>query len=65
MQGSYKKSVFLNTLVTYSSVFVTFITAIYTTRILYLGLGEVAYGFWVLVWSIFGYSLLLDFGFGT
>lgn len=65
MQGSYKKSVFLNTLVTYSSVFVTFITAIFTTRILYLGLGEVAYGFWVLVWSIFGYSLLLDFGFGT
>lgn len=65
MQQSFKKAVFLNTLVNYILVIVTFVTAIFTTRILFLGLGEVAYGFWVLVWSIFGYSLLLDFGFGT
>ncbi|MDY6915693.1 MAG: oligosaccharide flippase family protein [Candidatus Cloacimonadota bacterium] len=65
MEKSYKRIVFLNTLVNYALFIVTFITAIFTTRILFLGLGEVAYGFWVLVWSIFGYSLLLDFGFGT
>ena len=41
------------------------ISGIITTRLLYLGLGDVGYGYWVLLWSIFGYSLLLDFGFGT
>lgn len=41
------------------------IAGIITTRLLYLGLGDVGYGYWVLLWSVFGYSLLLDFGFGT
>jgi O-antigen/teichoic acid export membrane protein len=41
------------------------ITAVFLTRIIYLGLGDASYGYWGLLWSIFGYSLLLDFGFGV
>ena len=33
-------------------------------RFLLLGLKDNAYGFWTLLWAVFGYSLLLDFGFG-
>lgn len=35
------------------------------TRSLYLGLDAQSYGFWGLLWSVFSYTLLLDFGFGT
>lgn len=35
------------------------------TRALFLGLNTEDYGFWALLWSIFSYTLLLDFGFGT
>ena len=28
------------------------------------GLSEEEFGFWALLWSIFGYGLLMDFGFG-
>lgn len=41
------------------------VAGVITTRLLFLGLGDVGYGFWILLWSVFGYSLLLDFGFGT
>ncbi len=34
-------------------------------RIIFLGINNEEYGFWALLWSIFGYSILLDFGFGT
>jgi O-antigen/teichoic acid export membrane protein len=32
---------------------------------MFLGLSPSDYGFWALVWSVFGYTMLLDFGFGT
>ena len=41
------------------------LTAIVITRLLLFGLGEELYGYWALLWTIFGYALLLDFGFGT
>lgn len=65
MQENLKKIVLINTISNYGYTIVRFFTSIIITRILYLGLGEVSYGFWALIWSIFGYSLLLDFGFGT
>jgi O-antigen/teichoic acid export membrane protein len=40
------------------------ITSIFVTRIIFFGLGEEYYGFWALLWTVFGYALLLDFGFG-
>jgi len=65
MIESLKKIIFVNTLANYGLSITRFFTQIILTRILFLNLGEVSYGFWALLWSIFGYSLLLDFGFGT
>jgi O-antigen/teichoic acid export membrane protein len=33
-------------------------------RLLYKGLSDQEFGFWGLLWSVFGYGILLDFGFG-
>lgn len=55
----------LNTLSNYGKMIVGIFITIFLTRILFLGLSREEYGFWALLWSIFGYSLLLDFGFGT
>jgi len=57
--------VLANTLANYLLIAVWLLTAVFLTRIIYLGLGNTSYGFWGLLWSIFGYSLLLDFGFGV
>jgi O-antigen/teichoic acid export membrane protein len=35
-----------------------------TFRLLYQGLTPEEFGFWSLLWSLFGYGILLDFGFG-
>lgn len=65
MKENLRKIVALNTIANYFSLIIKLITAIFLTRIIFLGLGNTSYGFWALLWSIFGYSLLLDFGFGT
>lgn len=36
-----------------------------TFRMLYQGLSGEAFGLWSLLWSVFGYGVLLDFGFGA
>lgn len=36
-----------------------------TFRMLYQGLDDSSFGFWSLLWSVFGYGVLLDFGFGS
>lgn len=59
-----KKLILKNTAAGYALTFTSFVTAIFITRILYTELGNVAYGFWALLWSVFSYSILLDFGFG-
>jgi len=65
VNGSLKRLLVGNTAANYALVAARFATAIVVTRMLYLGLPGEAYGFWALLWSVFGYSLLLDFGFGT
>ena len=35
------------------------------TRSLFMNLSSGEYSFWALLWAVFGYTLLLDFGFGT
>ncbi|MDZ4121079.1 MAG: hypothetical protein U1C33_01565, partial [Candidatus Cloacimonadaceae bacterium] len=60
-----RKRMLVNTLSNYGKVVVGLFITIFLTRILFLGLSREEYGFWALLWSIFGYSLLLDFGFGT
>ena len=37
---------------------------LFTFRMLYRGLSEADFGYWSLLWSVFGYGVLLDFGLG-
>lgn len=60
-----RKRMLINTLSNYGKMIIGMGITIFLTRILFLGLSREEYGFWALLWSIFGYSLLLDFGFGT
>jgi len=64
-QTGLRKRILVNTLSNYGKMFISIFVTIFLTRILFLGLSREEYGFWALLWSIFGYSLLLDFGFGT
>jgi len=59
------KVLFRNTLASYLATVLGLVAAIWISRMLYLGLPREFYGFWALLWTVFGYSLLLDFGFGT
>ena len=63
--NSIRKTLFKNTLTNYIVLGWRMVTAVFVTRFLFLGLGAEYYGFWALLWTIFGYSLLLDFGFGV
>ena len=49
----------------YILLIVKIITSLFLVRIIFLGISNEEYGFWALLWTIFGYSVLLDFGFGT
>jgi len=60
-----RKRMLVNTISNYGKMIISILVSIFLTRILFLGLSREEYGFWALLWSIFGYSLLLDFGFGT
>ena len=55
----------VNTLSNYIKLFLGIFITVFMTRLLFLGLTREEYGIWALLWSIFGYSLLLDFGFGA
>lgn len=60
------KNVILNsTLSNYLLLILKIILSLMLVRIMFLGISNEEYGFWALLWSVFGYSLLLDFGFGT
>lgn len=60
-----RKRMIVNTLSNYGKLLIGMMITIFLTRVLFLGLSRTDYGFWALLWSIFGYSLLLDFGFGA
>ena len=64
METDLRKTLLINTITNYVFLFWRLITSIFITRIILFGLGDVTYGFWALLWTIFGYALLLDFGFG-
>ena len=65
MEDSLRKTLLRNTFTSYINLVWRMLTAIVITRLLLFGLGEELYGYWALLWTIFGYALLLDFGFGT
>ena len=59
------KRMFLNTLSNYGLLIFSMVAMIILVKVLFTGLSRQDYGFWGLLWTIFGYSLLLDFGFGA
>ncbi len=58
------KEVLRGTISNYILLLSRIICSIFMARILVVGLGETLYGFWGFLWAVFGYSVLLDFGFG-
>lgn len=59
-----KKNVVKSTASGYVRLVVRMGLGLVTFRLLYQGLNEEQFGFWSLLWAIFGYGILLDFGFG-
>lgn len=61
-----KKNVLKNALTGYLRIIIRMGLGLVTFRLLYQGLsGEPEqFGFWSLLWAVFGYGILLDFGFG-
>ncbi len=64
MKENLKSLILKNTITNYIRLGCSLISTLFITRFIYLGLSRGEYGFWALLWSIFGYSLLLEFGFG-
>jgi O-antigen/teichoic acid export membrane protein len=65
MSGKLNESWISSTLSNYGLLALRIGSMLVLTRSLFLGLNPEQYGFWALLWSIFSYTLLLDFGFGT
>lgn len=59
-----KKAAWLGALSNYGRTLLRIILGLVTFRMLYQGLSKEDFGFWSLLWSVFGYGILLDFGFG-
>lgn len=59
-----KKNVVRSTVSGYIRIIARMILGLVTFRLLYQGLNAEQFGFWSLLWAIFGYGILLDFGFG-
>lgn len=62
--SSEKKAVIRNTLSNYMRTIVRIGLGFVTFRLLFQHLSAEQYGFWALLWAVFGYGILLDFGFG-
>lgn len=60
-----KKAMFSATISNYIHLIIKIIVSLILVRIMFLGMGQENYGFWALLWSIFGYSVLLEFGLGV
>lgn len=60
-----KNKIINSTFSNYVLLLVKIVLSLMLVRIMFLGISNEEYGFWALMWTIFGYSLLLDFGFGT
>jgi len=60
-----KKTMISATISNYIHLIIKIIVSLFLVRIMFLGMEQEAYGFWALLWSIFGYSVLLEFGLGV
>jgi len=59
-----KRSAWRGAISNYGRVIIRIVLGLVTFRMLYQGLPREEFGFWSLMWSVFGYGILLDFGFG-
>ena len=57
-------SVAKNTATNYLVMLIRFFQGLLVTRWLIGYLGDSGYGFWMLLWTFFGYAILIDFGVG-
>lgn len=59
-----KRNIVRNTISNYVRTMVAMGVGLLTFRLIYQTLTREEFGFWALLWSVFGYGILLDFGFG-
>lgn len=59
-----RKNVVRSTLSGYLRLMLRMVLGLVTFRLLYQSLSPEEFGFWSLLWAVFGYGILLDFGFG-
>lgn len=59
-----KSSIWKATLSSYALVIGRMLAGLVSFRLLFQELNAEQFGFWSLLWSVFGYGILLDFGFG-
>lgn len=59
-----KQNMWSNAVSNYVRTILAMTVGLFTFRMLYQALSKEAFGFWSLLWSVFGYGILLDFGFG-
>jgi O-antigen/teichoic acid export membrane protein len=60
----WKRHFWRNTVSNYVRTITRLLLGLVLFRLLFSGLSEAEFGFWSLLWSLFGYGVLLDFGFG-
>lgn len=58
------RNIWRNSISNYVSTAIRMAAGLLMFRMLYQGLSREEFGFWALLWSVFGYGILLDFGFG-
>ena len=63
-QEELKRHIYRNSLSNYIFLVIRLGLGVVLFRLLYKGLSAQEFGFWALLWSVFGYGILLDFGFG-
>ncbi len=63
MSGDVVRLIRKNTLTNYLSLAIRLVQGVLVTRWMFESLGEVYYGFWALLWAVFFYVLVLEFGF--
>ena len=59
-----KKNIWRNSISNYVCMALKLSLGLVMFRLLFQGLTREEFGFWSLLWSVFGYGILLDFGFG-
>ncbi len=58
------RNIWRNSISNYVCTAIRMVVGLLMFRMLYQHLSREEFGFWALLWSVFGYGILLDFGFG-